>query len=82
MRSYGMMSIGSQLGATKKSSGDGGGGGHTMGISLMPLDWMLKFNGMIDLMLCRLYHSRNKTDTGSRETGLVILIKSTLLPKS
>lgn len=76
-----MMSIGSQLGATKKSSGDGGGGGHTMGISLMPLDWMLKFNGMIDLMLYRLYHSRNKTDTGSRETGLVILIKSTLLPK-
>lgn len=81
MRSYRMMSTGSQLGATKKSSGDGGGGGHTKGLSLMPLGWMLKFNGMIDLMLCRLYHSRNKTDTGSRETGFVILIKSTLLPK-
>lgn len=66
----------------QKSFGDGVGGGHTMGISLMPLDWMLKFNGMIDLMIkCRFYHSRNKTDTGSRETGLVILIKSTLLPK-
>lgn len=66
-----MMSIGSQLGTTtKKVLEMGGGGSHTAGISLMPLDWILKFNGMTDLMLCRLYHSRNKTDTGRRETVL------------
>lgn len=82
MRSYGKMSTGSQLGTTKKKVLEmSGGGGHTTKISLMPLDWMVKFNGMIDLMLCRLYHSRNQTDTGRRETGLVKLIKSTLLPK-
>lgn len=43
MRSYEIMGIESQLGTTKQNVLEmGGGGGHTAGISLMPLDWMLK----------------------------------------